>query len=127
MARVTLENKVAPLGLPLDLSLPCGLIINELLSNALKHAFPGDRQGLVTVSLEPAPDNQLVLRVTDNGVGPPPVRDLTATPTLGLRLVSGLASQLGGKLTVEQPDGIGTAFQVVFAAPGGAATRATAA
>ena len=127
MARVTLENKVAPIGLPLDLSLPCGLIINELLSNALKHAFPGDRQGLVTVSLEPAPDKQLVLRVTDNGVGPPPIKDLTATPTLGLRLISGLASQLGGKLTVDQPDGIGTAFQVVFPAPGDAVIEDTAA
>ena len=127
MTRVTLENKVAPLGLPLDQSLPCGLIINELLSNALKHAFPGDRQGLVTVTLEPAPDKQLVLRVTDNGVGPPPVKDLTATPTLGLRLISGLASQLGGKLTVDQPDGIGTAFQVVFPAPGDAAIEDTAA
>ena len=127
MARVTLESKMVPIGLPLDLSLPCGLIINELLSNALKHAFPGDRKGLVTVSLEPAPDKQLVLRVTDNGVGPPPIRDLTATPTLGLRLISGLASQLGGKLTVEQPDGIGTAFQVVFPAPGDAVIEDTAA
>jgi PAS domain S-box-containing protein len=115
--RVEVENRVAPLGLPLEQSLPCGLIINELVTNALKHAFPGGRTGKVTVSLEPDAHGQLVLRVVDNGVGPPPVKDLLATPSLGLRLVSGLSSQLGGRLTTEQPPGGGAAFQVVFPAP----------
>jgi PAS domain S-box-containing protein len=115
--RVEVDIRVAPLGLPLEQSLPCGLIINELVSNALKHAFPGGRDGKVTVSLEPDAHGQLVLRVADNGVGPPPAKDLLATPSLGLRLVSGLASQLGGRLTTEQPEGGGAAFQIVFPAP----------
>jgi len=114
---VEVENRISPLGLPLEQSIPCGLIINELVSNALKHAFPDNRAGKVTVSLGPANENHLLLRVTDNGVGPPPVMDLVNTPTLGLRLVNGLASQLGGQLTVEQPDGVGLAFQVIFPTP----------
>ena len=126
MARVTLENRVVPIGLPLDQSLPCGLIINELLSNALKHAFPGDRQGLVTVTLELAPDKQLVFRVTDNGVGPPSIKDLTATPTLGLRLISGLASQWGS--THRGATGwYRHRFPGVFPAPGDAAIEDAAA
>jgi PAS domain S-box-containing protein len=115
--RVEVENQIAPFGLPLEQSIPCGLIINELVSNALKHAFPDNRAGKVTVSLGPADADHLLLRVVDNGVGPPPVFDLVTTPTLGLRLVSGLASQLAGQLTVEQPDGVGLAFQVVFPIP----------
>jgi PAS domain S-box-containing protein len=115
--QITVANQVASFGLPLEQAIPCGLIINELVSNALKHAFPDHRAGKVTVALGPAPERRLVLRVTDNGVGPPPVMDLVTAPTLGLRLVSGLASQLGGQLTVEQPDGVGLAFQVIFPAP----------
>jgi two-component sensor histidine kinase len=47
--RVTLENRIARIGLPLEYSVPCGLIVNELLSNALKHGFPGERTGRIVV------------------------------------------------------------------------------
>jgi two-component sensor histidine kinase/PAS domain-containing protein len=115
--RVTVNTCITPLGLPPEQSLPCGLIINELVTNAMKHAFPDDRTGQVTVTLDPAPDNQLVLNVTDDGVGLPLDINLAATPTLGLQLVFGLASQLGGRLTITPPEGRGAAFQVTFPVP----------
>jgi two-component system, sensor histidine kinase PdtaS len=118
-APMTVENLVAPLRLPLKESLPCGLIINELVSNACKHAFPDDRPGKVSVRLEHGAEGQLVLEVSDNGVGFPNDLDLASAATLGLRLVSGLASQLGGRLTVTQPPGGGAAFQVTLPIPGG--------
>jgi PAS domain S-box-containing protein len=115
--RVAVDTRIIPLGLPLEQSLPCGLIINELVSNALKHGFPGDRNGRVTVTLDSAPDNQIVLNVTDDGIGLPPDINLAATPTLGLQLVFGLASQLGGRMTMTPPEGRGAAFQVTFPMP----------
>ncbi len=117
-APVTVENLVPPVKLPLKESVSCGLIINELVTNALKHAFPHDRPGKVSVSLKPGPE-QLVLTVSDNGVGLLPGMDVSSARTLGLRLVSGLASQLDGHLTVTQLEDGGAVFQVTFPTPEG--------
>ncbi|MBI5386676.1 MAG: PAS domain S-box protein [Verrucomicrobia bacterium] len=146
-ARVALECRVARLGLPLEQSVPCGLIINELVSNALKHGFPGERAGRIIVELKPSPESaggeddlfslqsqrkdpeegrdqpspprepSLVLRVSDDGVGLPPGLDPASTSTLGLQLVSNLADQLKGHFTVERGTGEGAAFSVVFPVP----------
>lgn len=112
--RVKVESRVEEIGLPLDQAVPCGLIINELVSNALKHAFPGERSGSVMVELGATARQMLLLRVHDDGVGLPPGMDPENTSTLGLQLVFELAGQLDGHVTVERPGEGGAGFQVYF-------------
>jgi PAS domain S-box-containing protein len=103
----------APLILPIEMAVPCGLILNELASNALKHAFPGGRDGEVTVTLEHDPDTgDVSLRVHDNGVGLPTDQDWRQATSLGLRLVQMLAKQIRG--TVQPGSGSGTEFRLEF-------------
>ncbi|MCB9077819.1 MAG: PAS domain S-box protein [Anaerolineaceae bacterium] len=107
-----LELDVAHIFLMIDQAVPCGLIINELVSNALKHAFPktGGRaragKGKITIAFHPGADGMLVLTVADNGVGLPADLDLNASKTLGLRLVRTLVRQLGATLEVDAASGV---------------------
>jgi two-component sensor histidine kinase len=96
--------------LDLDLAIPVSLIFNELLSNAYKHAFPGDRRGRVSVELSRAGLDGWILRVSDDGIGLPPQFNWETAPTLGLKIVRNLAQQIHGKIEV-QP-GPGACFQV---------------
>jgi len=104
---VELENIV----FGVDLAVPCGLIINELVANALKHAFPGERQGRVRVRMTVAPDSY-TLSVQDDGIGFPAGIDFLHTETLGLQLVRMLSEQIGGQLHLET--GAGTGLSLVF-------------
>jgi PAS domain S-box-containing protein len=113
-ARVQVDNHVAPIGLPLEQAVPCGLIISELVSNALKHGFPEDRRGRVVVELQPDDGRRLVLCVSDDGVGLPSGFDPAGSSTLGLNLVSNLVGQLGGQLEVERSIEVGTSFRVIL-------------
>ena len=97
--------------LPLDTAIPCGLLLNELVSNALKHAFPGGGPGEVRVSLK-ASGGRAVMTVADTGVGFPPGIDPRTTSSFGLQLVNTLAEQLSG--TVARGGGPGTTFVVEF-------------
>jgi PAS domain S-box-containing protein len=101
--------------LDVDVAIPCGMIVNELLTNALKYAFPGERRGEVRIGLRSAAA-QTVLSVEDNGVGLPPEIDLERVETLGLQLVRALAKQVDGTLTVER--GGGTRVVVLCPATG---------
>lgn len=98
--------------LPLNQAIPCGLIINELIANALKHAFPLQRQGKITITLKLDAQNIVALTVSDNGVGMPPL-EIHNTTTLGLKLVSLLTNQLGGSISIRHADP--TQFQLRFA------------
>jgi PAS domain S-box-containing protein len=113
--RIHLVGRVTGGGLELDEAVPCGLIINELVSNSIKHAFPAGRVGEITLDLDIQPGGMRTLRVADNGAGLPPGTDLRQTGTLGLQLVSNLADQLGGTLELERSGG--TAFRLTFQAP----------
>ncbi|MHC1744198.1 MAG: histidine kinase dimerization/phosphoacceptor domain -containing protein [Syntrophobacteraceae bacterium] len=117
--RVKVETRVARIGLPLECSVPCGLIVNELLSNALCHGFPDEREGRVVVELSRSDGGMLVLDVRDDGAGVPQDLDISTLSTLGLRLVSNLARQIGGELSVTSSEGGGSAFNVVFPVPAG--------
>ena len=112
---VEVDVDVAEMSLDMDLSVPCGLIINELLSNALKHAFPGGRKGRVRLGLRRGEGNTLVLTVSDDGIGFPPDIDVRAPRTLGLRIVNILAAQIRGSLDLATEGG--TTFTLVFPAP----------
>ena len=113
---VQLNLAVASVHLPVDTAVPCGLILNELASNAIKHAFPAGRSGTITVALDYAPATRAAcLRVHDDGVGLPAGLDWRESSSLGLRLVQMLAGQLRG--TAEPGPGPGTVFRVNFVLP----------
>jgi PAS domain S-box-containing protein len=111
-ARVAVERRVAVESLDLDRALPVGLVVNELVSNALKYAFPGGRGGRVSVSLDARPGAGYTLVVADDGVGLPDHVDLAGRRSLGLHLVGLLARQLRG--TVEVTRSPGTTFAISF-------------
>lgn len=114
---VDLETLVDPLRLPLEISVSCGLIIQELVANALRHAFPDGRTGKVVVSMD-ARGSEITLRVCDDGIGFPEGVVNASKGSLGLQLVEVLADQLKGHLTMERRHpGCGTLFQVVFPLP----------
>jgi PAS domain S-box-containing protein len=115
--RIRMEYHIAPLELSMEQALPIGLIVSELVSNALKHGFPAERGGRIVVGLGPAGEEKLVLTVEDDGVGMPPDFNTSATATLGLQLVTGLVRQLKGQLEVESSKAPGTLFRIVFAMP----------
>ncbi len=110
--RVHTEIEDADLGL--DATMTCGLIINELVSNAFRHAFPEGRSGEVRVSLRSA-DGRHTLEVANDGVALPPDDELAQADTLGLQLVASLVHQLGGRLEVLREGG--TLFRIAFGAP----------
>lgn len=102
--------------LDIDKAIPCGLILNELITNTLKHAFPDGRTGKVSISFSISDDRQAVLSVNDNGIGFPPGLDCRSTSTLGLQLVNDLTSQLGGSVVLSREKG--AAFIITFQLPG---------
>jgi len=112
--RIHLRTDLDKLYLGLDAAVPCGLIINELISNSLKYAFPDGRDGEVRISLHQHTDGTARLVVADNGVGLKADVDWANTKSLGLRLVRSLAEQLGA--TVEVHTNTGTEVKLAFAA-----------
>jgi len=112
--RIHLQTNLDELYLNLDSAVPCGLIINELVSNSLKYAFPDGRQGEVRIELREHSDGFARLMVADNGVGLRSDIDWNTARSLGLRLVRSLAEQLGAKIEVRS--NIGTEVQLIFAA-----------
>ena len=95
----------------INTSIPLGLIINELVSNALKYAFPGDKKGFIKIGLHHNV-NQYVLEVSDNGVGLPKDFNAEETDTLGMLLINSLTQQLDGNLEVQGKPG--STFIITF-------------
>jgi PAS domain S-box-containing protein len=110
---VQLTTCLDPVFLDIDTAVPLGLIVNELVSNSLKYAYPEGSRGVVELMLRAGPENQYTLSVRDQGVGLPAGFDMNNTDTLGLHLVDILSAQLGATFSVES-DGHGTIFKVVF-------------
>jgi len=102
---------LAPVPLNIEKAIPCGLILNELVTNALKHAFPSGR-GTLDVKLKNTSEDRLSLCVSDSGIGLPEDLDLRESKSLGLPLVEVLARQLGGILHVQSKPG--ATFTVEF-------------
>ncbi len=118
---VNLKVNVDKVLLDIDTALPCGLIINELVSNALKHAFPTGKAGEICVDLHKDQEGKLVLVVGDNGTGLPPEFDFRHTESLGLQLVSTLTDQLEGTLELDQSQG--TTFKLSLSPHNGFAAQ----
>lgn len=97
-----------------DTVMPCGLVVNELVTNACKYAFPNGREGEIHLSIKAGPQKTVLLTLKDNGVGLPAEVDPHKTATLGLQLVDDMVSQLKGSWTVDRCRG--TVFRIVFPA-----------
>jgi len=112
-ARIALDVDAESLLLGIDFAIPCGLIINELVSNSLKHAFPGGRRGEIKISFHAVDENEITLAVSDNGIGIPEDVDFRRTRSLGLHLVTMLAEdQLRGQIELDRASG--TEFRITF-------------
>jgi two-component sensor histidine kinase len=114
--KITLNLDISEIAFEIDTAIPCGLLINELLSNALKHAFPDGREGEISISLKKKGSEgglEYELTAKDNGVGIPEDLDIATTNSLGLQLISSLAEhQLQGKMDLQRTGG--TAFHISF-------------
>ncbi len=100
VVRVNAEN----ITLNIDKAVPCSLIINELLSNAFKHAFPDGRKGIVDLTIT-AEDNHIIIRYKDDGIGLPDGFSPDQSSSLGMQLLVGLTGQLKGTILFENGDG----------------------
>ena len=109
---VTPKIEADNLSLGIDQAIPCGLIINELVSNSLKYAFPNRRKGTVNIKLISDNNGKLELIVRDNGIGLPKNFNKQKTRSLGLQLVYALADQLEGTIQLERDNG--TTFRIMF-------------
>jgi PAS domain S-box-containing protein len=97
----------------IDTAISCGLVLSELISNALKHAFPGDRVGRISIRLHQAQDESITLEVADNGIGAPGGLDFKKSDSLGLRTVLGIIEhQLHGEMSIATDNGL--AWQIRF-------------
>jgi two-component sensor histidine kinase len=114
--RVRLHTDLEEVQMGIETAIPCGFIINELVSNCLKHAFPSGKRGHLRISLSSGTGNTIRLTVSDDGVGLPRGFDFTKTESLGLQLVCGLVTQLRG--TIELGKDAGTEFRIEFRSGG---------
>ena len=96
----------------INMGIPCGLIINELISNSLKHAFADGKEGEISIEIKSDGDSRINMNVGDNGIGFPEEIDFRKTKSLGLQLVMTLVQQLGGRIELERS--AGTAFRISF-------------
>ena len=111
LGAITIAVDIENVQLGVDAAIPCALIINELVSNSLKYAFPDGRTGGVTVALQRS-NRAYTLTVADDGVGFPPDVDFRATDSLGMQLVVTLVNQLEGTIELNRENG--TAFVISF-------------
>jgi two-component sensor histidine kinase len=110
---IELSLALEPVWLNLETANPCGLIVNELISNALQHAFPDETKGKVWVKLWTNPvDQQINLKIEDNGIGLPNQIDMNQLKSLGLELIFTLTEQIQGHLSIENKQG--TSFHICF-------------
>ena len=112
ISRIHLQVRLEPLYCHRDVALPCGLIVNEVLSNALKYAFPSGKSGEIRIELQRDLSGRVQLLIADNGIGLPRGWEWETSSTLGLRLVRTLAGQIEANLQVN--NGNGTAFSIAF-------------
>jgi two-component sensor histidine kinase/HAMP domain-containing protein len=109
---ITLNVRADSIFLDIDTAVPCGLILNELVSNTLKHAYPYDQSGETRIEFLKRPNGQAILIVADNGIGFPQELNFRETESLGLQLVNTLVNQLDGSIELYHLHG--TMFRISF-------------
>ncbi|MGH8667575.1 MAG: PAS domain S-box protein [Burkholderiales bacterium] len=111
-SRIELVVEADDVELDVQRAVPCGLLVNELVTNAFKHAFPGERTGRIQIELRREADSHARLRVSDTGRGLPEDLNIERSESLGMQLIPLLAEQVGGTLSVER--GSGARFELRF-------------
>ncbi|MHA1969295.1 MAG: PAS domain-containing sensor histidine kinase [Candidatus Hodarchaeales archaeon] len=110
--KVAFKTDVQDITLGVDTAIPCGLIINELVSNSIKYAFPEGKEGEIKVSLRRNGTAEVKMTISDNGVGMPEDVDFRNTDSLGLNLVNTLVKQIQGKMELNKEKG--SKFEITF-------------
>jgi two-component sensor histidine kinase len=114
---IAFKLQIDPVELHLSQCVPVGLILNEAITNAIKYAFPGNKEGLICISLELQAADQLLLTIKDNGTGLPVDFDIHTTNSMGMNLMQGLSEDIGGQFIIYAQNG--TVINVAFShAPG---------
>jgi two-component sensor histidine kinase len=103
--KIQVVSHVDPVRLGIDMAVPCGLILYELISNSVKHAFNDSESGIITVTFKREENSVLNLTVRDNGAGMDDHIDLSQMTSFGLRLVNNLVMQLDGAITLTDSQG----------------------
>jgi len=109
---VLLHLDVGDIRLGIDAAVPCAMIINELISNSLKHGFPAGRAGEITISFNKDAEGKHTLSIRDTGIGVPPGFDIQSSGSLGMQIVQSLIKQIKG--TIEIDGSTGLAIKIVF-------------
>lgn len=113
-AQVEIAMDIENLYLNLSTSIPLGLLINEIISNTFKYAFPDKRTGRIDITLKEQEDNHYLLEIADDGIGIPESVSLETTESLGMKLIEALVNQLEGEMELKRDKG--TAYRVIFSA-----------
>lgn len=111
---VSLIIHAEKISLDIDTAVPCGLIINEIVSNSLKHAFKSERKGEILIELNQTEPDRFRLVIGDNGVGMPEGFSLETSDSLGIQLIQALTDQLEGKMEIENSPGNGVKYIINF-------------
>lgn len=111
-ANIHFDYQIDDSYLPMDLAIPCGLIINELISNSFKYAFANRNEGIISIHFEQNSDEEFLLTVADNGVGIPSDVNILKTKSLGMKILHRLVQQIDGELTSDFSNG--TKFIIQF-------------
>ncbi len=109
---IAVDIQIDKIHIPYDLAIPCGLIAYEIITNALKHAFPDEKRGSIQVFCKRFHDHQLLLRICDDGIGIPQDVEIKDSRSLGFQLIDALVGQLQGHLVVKRQ--AGTRIEIVF-------------
>jgi two-component sensor histidine kinase len=109
---IRLKMDMEKIFMNINTAIPCGLIVNEMISNSLKHAFPDGRDGEVRIELRRADGHQFFLTVSDSGVGLPENLNFRNAETLGMQIITMLVDQLDGRIELSKQKG--TSFQIIF-------------
>ncbi len=104
--RIEVSTLAESISVPIDSAIPCGLLLRELITNAFRHAFPGDRHGTVRIGISRIAGGRIAVEVSDDGIGMPEPFDIRKVESLGFQLIQGMVDQLGGELVLEIGQGL---------------------
>ncbi len=105
LSKIRFENDVDRINLNINLAVPCGLIINEIISNSIKYAFPGENKGIIRTTFKKSNENY-ILTISDNGIGLPENFDYRKCKSLGMQIINTLTQQLHGSLETISDNGL---------------------
>ena len=110
--RVQIQQEISALSLDITKAIPCGLIVNELVTNAMKYAFPDNREGVIWITARTISGHKAEIAIVDNGIGLGSEINFEETQSMGLRIVRILTEQLGGTINISREQGTG--FSLIF-------------